>query len=120
MKANQLPLGSRHAEALEAELAEAIKSKLTYSLGKSFRSATDNDWYQATALAVRDRVVDVWMQSRRETNRLKKRRGYYLSIEFLIGRLLLDTLTNLRLVEPTRRALAGLGVDHERLRGGEP
>ena len=120
MKANQLPSASRHADALEAELAEAIKSKLTYSLGKSFRSATDNDWYHATALAVRDRVVDVWMQSRRETNRLKKRRVYYLSIEFLIGRLLLDTLTNLRLVEPTRRALASLGVDLERLRSGEP
>lgn len=120
MKANQLPLVSRHADALEAELADAIKSKLTYSLGKSFKSATDNDWYQATALAVRDRVVDVWMQSRRETNRHRKRRVYYLSIEFLIGRLLLDTLTNLRLVEPTRRALAGMGVDLDRLRGGEP
>lgn len=120
MKAKQLPSGTRHAEAIEAELAEAIKSKLTYSLGKSFRSATDNDWYHATALAVRDRVVEVWMQSRRETNRLKKRRVYYLSIEFLIGRLLLDTLTNLRLVEPTRRALASLGVDLERLRSGEP
>lgn len=120
MKAKPLPLSTRHDDELEAELAEAIKSKLTYSLGKSFRSATDNDWYQATALAVRDRVVDVWMQSRRETNRLKKRRVYYLSIEFLIGRLLLDTLTNLRLVEPTRRALAGMGVDLERLRTGEP
>jgi len=55
-----------------------------------------------------------------ETTRLKKKRVYYLSIEFLIGRLLLDTLTNLRLVEPARRALASMGVDLERLRGAEP
>ena len=102
------------------ELRDAIESKLTYSLGKSFRSATDNDWYQATALAIRDRLIDIWMTSRRETKRLKKKRVYYLSIEFLIGRLLLDTLTNLDLVEPTRRALSSLGVDLDRLRGGEP
>src|SRR5665647_1102069 len=110
----------RDPNDLEAELRDAIQSKLTYDLGKSFRSATDNDWYRATALAVRDRLVDIWMTSRRETKRLKKKRVYYLSIEFLIGRLLLDTLTNLRLVEPARRALASMGVDLDRLRGGEP
>lgn len=104
----------------EAALRDAIQNKLTYSLGKSFNSATDNDWFHATALAVRDRLVDIWIASRRETKRLKKKRVYYLSIEFLIGRLLLDTLTNLRLVEPARHALASLGVDLDRLRGGEP
>jgi starch phosphorylase len=104
----------------EAALRDAIHAKLTYSLGKSFKSATDNDWFHATALAVRDRLVDIWMASRTETKRLKKKRVYYLSIEFLIGRLLLDTLTNLRLVEPARRALASMGVDLDRLRNGEP
>ncbi|MFA6264901.1 MAG: glycogen/starch/alpha-glucan phosphorylase [Pseudolabrys sp.] len=105
---------------LEAELRQAIESKLTYSLGKSYRSATDNDWYHATALAVRDRIVDIWMASRRQTKAQRTKRVYYLSIEFLIGRLLLDTLTNLRLVEPARRALASFGVDLDRLRTGEP
>ena len=69
---------------------------------------------------MRDRVIDIWMQTRAETVRRKKKRVYYLSIEFLIGRLLLDTLSNLRLVEPTRRALASLGVDLERVRVVEP
>jgi len=102
------------------ELSAAISKKLTYELGKSFDTATDNDWYHATALAVRDRVVDVWMASRRQTKAQRKKRVYYLSIEFLIGRLLLDALTNLRLVEPARRALAEYGVDLDRLRTGEP
>lgn len=102
------------------ELRAAISEKLTYGLGKSFDTATDNDWYHATALAVRDRVVDVWMASRRQTKAQRKKRVYYLSIEFLIGRLLLDALTNLRLVEPARRALAEYGVDLDRLRTGEP
>jgi starch phosphorylase len=103
-----------------AELRHAIEAKLAYALGKRPEHANDHDWYQAVALVLRDRVVDVWMRSRAETRRLQKKRVYYLSIEFLIGRLLLDTLINLRLVEPTRRALASLGVDLDELRRVEP
>lgn len=120
LKAAQRPANRYDDRALESEMRDAIQAKLTYDLGKSFRSATDNDWYHATALAVRDRIVDIWMTSRREAKQQKKKRVYYLSIEFLIGRLLLDTLTNLRLVEPTRAALASFGVDLDRLRAGEP
>jgi starch phosphorylase len=104
----------------EAKLGDAIRTKLTYVLGKTVENASDYDWYQATVLAVRDRIVDIWMDARRETKRAKKKRVYYLSIEFLIGRLLLDTLSNLRLVEPARRALAGMGVDLDQLRLVEP
>jgi starch phosphorylase len=104
----------------EAKLREAIEAKLTYVLGKTPETVADYDWYQATVLAVRDRVVDIWMQSRRETKGLKKKRVYYLSIEFLIGRLLLDTLTNLRLEAPMRRALDSLGIDLDQLRECEP
>jgi starch phosphorylase len=104
----------------EAQLRDAILSKLTYELGKNRDTATDHDWYQATALVVRDRIVDIWMDTRAETKRQHKKRVYYLSIEFLIGRLLFDTLTNLRLVEPVTRALAGMGVDLDRLRQVEP
>jgi starch phosphorylase len=120
LKRTQLESASIAHRDERALLREQIQSKLTYALGKSFRAATDNDWYHATALAVRDRLVDIWLASRRETRRLKKKRVYYLSIEFLIGRLLLDTLTNLRLVQPAREALSDMGVDLDRLRGSEP
>ncbi len=103
-----------------AKLRDAIQTKLTYVLGKAAATAADYDWYQATVLAVRDRVVDIWMRSREETKNKKKKRVYYLSIEFLIGRLLLDTLTNLRLAEPARLALESLGLDLDRLRECEP
>ena len=109
-----------HRDADEAQLRDAIRAKLTCELGKITDTASDYDWYQATALAVRDRIVNIWLETRAETKRQKKKRVYYLSIEFLIGRLLFDTLTNLRLVEPTRRALAHLGVDLDRLRLVEP
>ena len=101
-------------------MRDAIEAKLTYDLGKRSDTANDHDWYQATVLAVRDRVVEVWMQSREQNKRQHKKRVYYLSIEFLIGRLLFDTLISLRLVEPVRRALASMGVDLDRLRRVEP
>jgi starch phosphorylase len=104
----------------EAQLRHAIEAKLTYVVGKRPENANDHDWYQATVLAVRDRVIDIWMRSREQTKRLQKKRVYYLSIEFLIGRLLFDTLSNLRLVEPIGRALASLGVDLDQLRRVEP
>ncbi len=107
-------------DADETALRDAIVAKLTYVIGKQPETAMPHDWYCATALAVRDRIVDIWSASRRETKRLHKKRVYYLSIEFLIGRLLLDTLTNLRLVDPVKRALASLGVDFEQLLLIEP
>jgi starch phosphorylase len=108
------------SQATEAEMRAAILSKLTYELGKTRETAGDDDWYHATALAVRDRIVDVWMAPRAGAGKSRKKRVYYLSIEFLIGRLLYDTLTNLRLVEPTKRALESLGVDFDRIRASEP
>src|SRR4029453_6251808 len=116
----RLHLTSPGCDSEEAELREAIQAKLAYTLGKTRESATDADWYQATALAVRDRVVNIVLHTRAETKRARKKRVYYLSIEFLIGRLLLDTLTNLRLVAPARAALKSLGTDLDRLRDIEP
>ena len=109
-----------HEIPLQAVLRGAIEAKLVYSLGKTKASATDRDWYQATALAIRDRVIDIWVQSKGGAKRERKKRVYYLSIEFLIGRLLFDNLSNLRLAEATRAALSEFGVDLDRLREIEP
>ena len=103
-----------------AQLREAILAKLTYSLGKDHVHAGPYDWFMATALAIRDRVIDRWMHSTRQTYAEQKKRVYYLSVEFLLGRLLFDTLGNLGITETAREALAELGVDIEDLRAIEP
>jgi glycogen phosphorylase len=103
-------------EALRA----AILAKLTYAVGKDAAHAHDHDWYVATALAVRDQAVDPWINSTREVYARGQKRVYYLSLEFLIGRLLSEYLGNLELYEVCRAALAGLGVDLERIRELEP
>lgn len=108
--------GSTEAERLEA----AILDKLAYYVGKHPDTAKDRDWFMATALAVRDRLVDRWSETRDEIWRQHRKRVYYLSLEFLIGRLLFDAMTNLGMVEPVRAALDRLGVDLDRLRELEP
>ncbi len=101
-------------------LRDAIVQKLIYAVGKDRRHALDHDWFVATALATRDQIVERWMEATRRTYRDGRKRVYYFSLEFLIGRLLMDALSNLGLVETARAALADLGVDLERLRRLEP
>ncbi len=103
-----------------AQLRDAVLEKLNYSVGKDRNAASDRDWFIAVALATRDRIVNDWMRSVRAAYQENRRRVYYLSLEFLIGRLLMDSLTNLGLVEPMRAALAGLDIDLDKLRQVEP
>jgi glycogen phosphorylase len=105
--------------AIVAELRGALLEKLTYFLGKNRESARARDWFVAAALAVRDRIIDHWLESDRRADREGRKRVYYLSIEYLIGRLLFDALTNLGLVEPMREALGSFDVDFDQLRALE-
>ncbi len=103
-----------------AALKKALVAKLAYTVGKDPIVASNHDWYLATALTVRDRIVDRWFPSTRATYANRPKRVYYLSLEFLIGRLLGDSLNNLGLTEAMRAALSDLGVDLEVLRAIEP
>jgi len=103
-----------------AAFRENVISKLTYSIGKDPEHASDHDWFEAVALATRDRMIDQWMDRTRQGYREGKKRVYYLSLEFLIGRLLTDSLSNLGLLDVAREALAGVDVDFERIRVLEP
>ena len=98
---------ARTVEAIQAEILE----RLIYSVGKDPIVAWPHDWLAATILAVRDRVMDRWMESSRETWRTSHKRVYYLSLEFLIGRLMRDAMSNVGLIEPVRDALKNLNVD---------
>ncbi|WP_286784290.1 MULTISPECIES: glycogen/starch/alpha-glucan phosphorylase [Pseudomonas] len=103
-----------------AAFRASVLSKLTYSVGKDPEHAFDHDWFEAIALAARDRLVDHWMDHTRNIYRQGQKRVYYLSLEFLIGRLLIDSLSNLGLLEVARTALHDLGVDLDRIRSLEP
>jgi starch phosphorylase len=109
------------AEHIDATaLRVSVRDHLTYTIGKTERTATLSDWRLALSYAVRDRVVDPWFETTRRIYAEDRKRVYYLSMEFLIGRLLDDTVSNLGLGEEARQALAGLGVDYAEVVGDEP
>ncbi len=100
--------------------AQTILAKLVYGVGKNVFTATERDWFVGLALALRDRVVERWIETNNRVYAQGSKRVYYLSLEFLIGRLLFDTLTNLGMSEVTRSALAKIGVDITMVRAAEP
>ena len=59
-----------------ASLRRAVLAKLTYAVGKDTIVAAERDWFVATALAVRDRIVDGWMTSTRATYEEGRKRVY--------------------------------------------
>ncbi len=111
--------GATRAEEV-AQLRELILKRLISTTGKDQTSASQRDWFIATALVTRDRIIKAWIASKKINYEQDRRRVYYLSLEFLIGRLLMDALTNLGLTTEFRDALAGLDVDLDKLSEIEP
>jgi glycogen phosphorylase len=102
------------------EIKSAVLAKLALDLGKDASVATDRDWFVAAALTIRDRIVHRWLAVDRANHAQGRKRVYYLSLEFLIGRLFADVLCNLGWTEIFRAALGDLGVDLNRLQAAEP
>ncbi|MFO1115477.1 MAG: glycogen/starch/alpha-glucan phosphorylase [Beijerinckiaceae bacterium] len=107
------------ASAIQA-LRKEIEAKLVYNVGKQPAIALNHDWLTAAILAVRDKIIDRWMASIREAKRSGRKRVYYLSLEFLIGRLFEDALGNLGLKEQMREALSLVGLDLDSIAQLEP
>jgi len=101
-------------------LAEEIIERLTYRIGKNAAAAKSHDWLAASILVIRDRVIDRWIETTRETYEAGGKRVYYLSLEFLIGRLMRDAISNIGLMDEMREALSSLGVDIDLIRELEP
>ncbi len=102
------------------QLEEMLSSKLSHFFGVSPEDATDDQFYRALSIIVRDMVRD----SRREFDKVSQAEGqkkvYYLCMEFLMGRTLKNTLYNLNLTETAKSALATFGVKLDRLYDCEP
>ncbi|HEY2125183.1 MAG TPA: glycogen/starch/alpha-glucan phosphorylase [Chthoniobacterales bacterium] len=101
-------------------LAEEIIEHLAYRIGKDATVAKPHDWLKAAILVIRDRVIDHWMDSTRRTYAAGAKRVYYLSMEFLIGRLMRDAVSNLGLLDNITAALNLLGVDLDTIAELEP
>ena len=102
------------------DLAAAILETLAHRIGKDAQAARPHDWLAATILTMRDDIIDRWMASTRQAHAAGAKRVYYLSLEFLIGRLLRDAIANLGRTAEVKAALAELGVELAALEEIEP
>ncbi len=113
-------LSKTKSESDPKELAAEILNVLRYRAGKDPSVATQYDWLTAAIKVVRDRIIDQWMASTKEAYEHGKKRVYYLSLEFLIGRLMRDAFSNIGVMEEMRTALSSLGVDIDIISQLEP
>ncbi len=96
-------------------LEKIIRKKLIFSVGKHPELATQRDWLNATTYAVRDLVSENWINAYASMRKQKTRTIYYLSMEYLMGRVLSNSLIATGLYEHVSAALASLGQDLETL-----
>jgi len=101
-------------------LRRSISHRLVYSVGKDPITATTRDWFYAAAYAVRERLIERWMETMRSYYRSDAKRVYYLSLEFLTGRVLSNSLLNMGLYEPFRDALSDLELAFDHISEIEP
>ena len=101
-------------------LASDILKCLTYRGGKDATVATPYDWLTAAIKVVRDRIVERWIDSTKQAYEQRAKRVYYLSLEFLVGRLMRDSFSNIGMLDQMRAALASLGVDLDVIAELEP
>src|SRR5215207_3954370 len=109
-----------HPDRDVAAFKRSVANKLIYAVGKDPVAASPDDWLHATAMAVRDQLVERWMATTRAQYTQKLKRVYYLSMEFLIGRTFTNALLALELQDTVKEALADFGVDMEALSEREP
>jgi starch phosphorylase len=102
------------------ELRRSIEYHLRYSTGKNPAAATLTDWRFAVSRAVRDLVIAPWFETTARIRAEDYRRVCYLSMEFLIGRLLEDAIANLGLDETVQSVVAEFDVDYVALLTDEP
>ena len=116
-KESTTPTGDEIPSA--ADLQRSFLRHLQYTLVKDKFTATKADLYLALAYAVRDVLVNRWLDTQQSYYINDAKRVYYLSMEFLMGRTLSNSLINLGIMEEWQTALKQMGIDVEELQEQE-
>ncbi len=101
----------------------AIRENIIHHLmsfqGRDPERSGARDVYKALAYTMRDIMVQKWISTQKTFYAKEKKRVYYLSLEFLIGRSLGNSMTNLGILEDAKQAVEELGFDMEEIRDQE-
>ncbi len=91
-------------------IRDSVLYRLKYSIGKNRDQASERDIFMAVSYSVRDRIIDRLTETEELFNARDPKRVYYLSIEYLIGRLLGNNLINMGLYDVYEQALLEMGI----------
>ena len=116
MSAANLLNDRRPVEALR----DAIQRHIKYTLVRGNEKLTPAELLSAVSLAIRDQLVDRMLETEERYRQEGAKRLYYLSMEFLMGRIVGDTVCNMRMTELTREVLAGMGFSLDEVLESEP
>lgn len=103
-----------------SEARDMIVSKLSHNFGVIPTEATDEHYYKAIALILRDMMSHEYATFTNAAESQNKKTVYYLCMEFLMGRSLKNTLYNLGLTDVMTKALQGLNIKIENIYEQEP
>lgn len=113
-----MPKSQVETSAIQAveEFTQDCERHLKYSVVKDQFTKAEHDEYFSLALAVRDRIIDRWFTTQKRYFEENCKRVYYLSLEFLLGRMLENNVINLGIENEVRTACKQLGIDYDDLR----
>lgn len=99
----------------KTRMKDAILGHLKYTLARDTKTATKRDWWTAVCEAVEDEVLARFGDTMKLQNDSDTRRVYYLSLEYLMGRLLQNNIINSGVVEEVKGAISALGLEWDDL-----
>ena len=104
-------MAKKELTAKEKQIVSEIAGKISRHFGKVLEEATPKMVYTACALTARDRIMEMWAKSHKQVKEEGSKKLYYLSFEFLMGRLLATNILNLMQTEEYKNALKSIGYD---------
>ncbi|WP_372365569.1 glycogen/starch/alpha-glucan phosphorylase [Candidatus Uabimicrobium sp. HlEnr_7] len=97
----------------QESIASFFVHYLKFFSGKDRHSASELDIYNALAYTIRDHIIEKWLETKKLYNNNEPKRVYYLSMEYLLGRLFTNNIINLGADEQFKKGLKKLGVNWE-------
>ena len=107
-------------EITKEELKKSIAYNMRMLYRKDVEEATPQQAYQALSYALKDYIVDMWMNTHKTYEKEDAKTVYYLSMEFLMGRALGNNILNMRAEKVVRETLDELGFDLTDIEDQEP
>ena len=106
-----LSQGVKHMFSSKEEFKESFLKRLEMLCGKSFSESSERDYYQTLGSMVREFVSNDWITTNEKHLAAKQKQVYYLSIEYLLGKLLRQNLINLAIEGIVQDGLQELGIN---------